>query len=334
MTGCAENSGVPSERRSFTSVIRFSAACAPSSSHVQTKSSKSNFAVLCGGSCAMDTCYGDSFAWPPSRRGWAEPFGGFCVIIPVMRRGTLVGLAMSAFTLASFTATAAAGGLPSRPIKVRVTLVQHRAVAGQAILGTVVLTNTTPRAITVGTCATDGWLAVGLSGRVDSYPFGHFMVGCAPTVRLAPGANRFSVTVITTYAGCVQPEPAGGSSPTPLVPWCALAGLPPLPGGRYVTKVDLVGLSGLTQRPNRVVLRLTSPKNPPSLAPCADRGAALPPVTVPNVDGMSSLAAASVLAKVCLNAGYSSPVGSSVISEMPVAGSEVPEHSTVTLATR
>ena len=267
--------------------------------------------------------------------GGPNPFGGFCVIIPVMRRRTLVGLAMSAFTLASFTATAAAGGLPSRPIKLRVTLVHHRVVAGQAIVGTVVLTNTTPRAITVDTCATDGWLAVGLSGRVDSYPFGHFMVACAPTVRLAPGPNRFPVTVITTYTGCVQPQPSGGSSPTPLVPWCTIAGLPPLPEGRYVTKVDIVGLSGLTQSPNRVVLRLTSPKNPPPLAPCADRpGAAVPSVAVPNVDGMNPLAAASVLAKVCLNAGYASPVGSSVISEAPAAGSTVAEHSTVTLTTR
>ncbi len=212
---------------------------------------------------------------------------------------------------------------------------QHAVVAGQAIRGTVVLTNTTTREITVGTCAEDGWLAVGLSGRVDSYPFGSLLVACASTVQLAPGANRFPVKVITTYAGCIQPQPAGGSSTTPLLPWCTVAGSPPLPEGRYATKVHIVGLAGLTQTPNRVVVRLKSVTNPPPLAPCADEpGAALPPVTVPNVVGMNSLAAASVLAKVCLNAGYASPVGSLVGSETPVMGSTVAEHSTVTLTTR
>jgi beta-lactam-binding protein with PASTA domain len=55
---------------------------------------------------------------------------------------------------------------------------------------------------------------------------------------------------------------------------------------------------------------------------------------VPNVVGTSSSAAALVLAKACLNAIYANPVGSPVISEAPVAGSNVSEHSTVTLTTR
>lgn len=57
-------------------------------------------------------------------------------------------------------------------------------------------------------------------------------------------------------------------------------------------------------------------------------------VTAPNVVGMNSLAAASKLATVCLNAGYASPVGSRVASQSPIAGSKVAEHSTVTLTTR
>jgi hypothetical protein len=247
-----------------------------------------------------------------------------------MSRGTrtLGGLALSIFIVGSFTVSATASGSPLRPIKVRVTLVQHRAVAGQAIRGTVVLTNTTARVVTVNSCASDGWLAVGLSGQVNSYPFGQLLGACPPTVRLAPGPNRFPVRVITTYAGCVQPQPAGGSQPTPSFPWCTVAGSPPLPEGRYATKVNIVGLSGLTQAPNRVVLQLKSPKKPPLLAPCADQpGIALPSVSVPNVDGMSSLVAASVLAKVCLNAGYASPVGNSVISQTPAGGAIV--HSTV-----
>ena len=253
----------------------------------------------------------------------------------MMRWGarTLLVLALSIFSVASFTA-AAASGSPPPPIKVQVILTQRAVVAGQAIQGTVVLTNTTTRAITVGTCAEDGWLAVGLSGRVDSYPFGSLLVACSSTVRLAPGANRFPVKVITTYAGCIQPQPAGDSHPTPLLPWCTVAGSPPLPKGRYVTKVHIVGLAGLTQTPNHVVVQLKSPRTPPPLAPCADEpGAPLPTVTVPNVVGMDSLAAASVLAKVCLNARYGSPVEGLVTSETPEVGSTVAEHSTVTLTT-
>ena len=248
---------------------------------------------------------------------------------------TLLFVVLSALVVASFTATEATAGSPSHPVKVRVIVGRHRVVAGHSIEGTVVLTNTTARQITVDTCAANGWLAVGLSGRVDSYPFAHTDIGCAPTVRLVPGINRFPVTVITTYASCTQPQPAGGSSPTPSTPTCTVAGPPPLPAGSYVTKVDVVGLGGLTQAPNRVVVHLSPPKNPPRLAPCADQPGSPPaPVTVPDVVGASSLGAALVLARACLNAGYASPVGSPVISETPIAGSKVPEHSTVILTTQ
>jgi PASTA domain len=267
----------------------------------------------------------------------ANPSHRTRVIIQVMRRGPGVatGLALCALFVTTLTAAAAASESTAAPIKVRLSLVQTRVVAGQRIKGSVVLTNTTNRVITVNTCAADGWLEVGLSGRVNSLPFGSLMMACPPSLRLRPGLNRFGVTVITTYAGCTQPQPDGSSSATPLMPWCTVAGQPPLPAGRYVTKVHLVGLTGLTSFPNQVVVHLTSPTNPPPVAPCADQpGIPQPSVSVPNVVGMNSLAAASLLAKVCLNAGYTSPVGSSVISESPAAGSNVPEHATVTLSTR
>jgi hypothetical protein len=246
---------------------------------------------------------------------------------------TLLLLVQSAFAVFSFS-TAATAGSPSHPVEVRLILAQHRVVAGRAIEGTVVLTNTTVRTITVDTCAANGWLAVGLSGHVNSYPFGHTEIECAPTVRLAPGPNRFPVTVITTYAVCTQPQPAGGSFPTPSVPTCTVAGLPPLPAGMYSTKVDIVGIAGVANAAH-VVVHLRAPKNPPPLAPCADQPGTTPPsVSVPNVVGASPLAAAAVFARACLNASYAGPTGSSVISESPIAGTEVPEHSTVTLTTR
>ena len=222
-------------------------------------------------------------------------------------------------------------------IKVHLSLAQHRVVAGQPIKGTVVLINTTTKERTVNTCAKDGWLAVGLSGHVNSYPFGSFEVKCAPSVRLAPGANRFPVTVLTTYAECSQPQP-GDSSVTP-EPICTVSdghvGPPLLPAGRYSTEVHLVGLGGLTNTPNRVVVHLEAPAKPPALAPCAVTPGTVPmKVTVPDVVGYSSSLAALALAKACLNASYADPVGTSVISESPAANSKVPEHSTVTLTTR
>ena len=110
------------------------------------------------------------------------------VIIVGMRKsaGALLGLTVSVLAMAMPMEAAAASGPSSQPIKVRVHLEQDRVIAGQPIIGVVVFTNTTRKAITVDQCATDGWLAVGLSGKVDSYPFGHFLIGCPPSVRLHP----------------------------------------------------------------------------------------------------------------------------------------------------
>jgi hypothetical protein len=246
-----------------------------------------------------------------------------------------IGLFAAALVLTNLAAPAAAGGSSPPPVTVRVILAQARTVAGRPLKGTVVLTNTTRTPITVATCAADGWLAVGLSGRVDSYPFAHYEIACAPTVHLAPGPNRLRVTVLTTYDTCTQPEPAGGAAPTPAAPTCTVNGLPPLPAGRYTTKVDLVGLDGLTQTPNDVTIDLSRPAHPPPLAPCADRpGTAPPTVVVPDVVGDNSFEAASLLARACLNAGYASPVGHVVTAASPAAGAHVPEHSTVELTTR
>ena len=64
------------------------------------------------------------------------------------------------------------------------------------------------------------------------------------------------------------------------------------------------------------------------------RAPLLPTVTVPDVVGLSSIVAAVPLASARLNTGYANPVGTHVIAESPVAGSKVPEHSTVILTTQ
>jgi len=180
---------------------------------------------------------------------------------------------------------------------------------------------------------------VGLTGRVDSDPFfGSLLITCPPSIRLVPGPNRFPVKVITTYGGCIQPQPSG-TAPSPIVPYCTAdkngTGAPPLPAGQYSTKFHVVGLDGMTQPPNRVVVTLDAPTQTPTLAPCAETPGTAPKlVTVPNVVGLSSPVAAFPLASGCLNAGYANPVGTQVISESPVAGSQVPEYSSVILTTR
>jgi len=223
------------------------------------------------------------------------------------------------------------------PVTVHITLAKHRVVSGNPIDGTVVFTNTTSRKIAVNACAIDGWLAVGLTGPVNSYPFGSLLVACPPTIRLAPGKNRFRVYVITTYVGCTQPQPSG--TPPSIWPICVEANgrvsPPPLPAGRYVTKLHVVGLARLTMRPNRVTVVLEAPAKAPALAPCAETpSTATMTATVPNVLGEGSLIAANAFAKACLNAGWANPVGTRVISESPPAGSTVPEYSTVTLGTQ
>jgi hypothetical protein len=226
----------------------------------------------------------------------------------------------------------------AHPVQVHLTLVAHRVVAGHPIRGTVVLTNTSDRTITVNTCAIDGWLAVGLSGHGMSPSFFHPAVRCDPTVRLTPGTSRVHVTVATRYPMCSQSEP-GGNVPSPSSPNCTVSNgnqvPPPLPAGRYSTVVQLVGLDGETQPANRVVVSLSAPAEPPAVAPCAVvPGTATPTVTVPNVVGLSSSLAALTLAHACLVTGYASPVGTRVTAEAPAAGSKVAEHSTVMLTTQ
>ncbi len=251
-----------------------------------------------------------------------------------VRRGVLVVPVL----LLGWSSAAAAQATPSPPVTVHLALATDHVTSGHRITGTVVLTNTSDRTITVDTCAVNGWLSVGLSGHGIAPSSAHTVVGCNPTVRLAHGAHRFRVTVITTYGGCAQAEPAGNPSQS-ILPCVMSSGSrispPPLPAGKYSAVVQLVGLDGDTRAQNRVVVTLAASKKPLVYPPCTDLpGHPIPTVTVPNVVGLSSSAAALSFAHACLNAGYASPVGTHVTAEAPVAGSTVAEHSTVILSTQ
>jgi hypothetical protein len=177
-------------------------------------------------------------------------------------RAVLVGTAL----LVGWVGVAGASGSSSAPIKVRVALRHSRVVAGQPIKGTVILTNTTSRTFTVESCAQNGWLQIGLKGRGYTYRAISTLIACPSSIRLVPGANRFPVTVLTTYESCLQP---GGESVTSL-PACTSTGPPPLAAGRYSTTVYIMGLPQMTGAPRPMsvtLLRPMEPKKSPSSVP-------------------------------------------------------------------
>jgi hypothetical protein len=180
-------------------------------------------------------------------------------------RAALIGIAL----LMGWGGVAAASGSSSAPIQVRVELHQSHVVAGPTIKGTVVLTNTTSRQITVESCAQNGWLQVGLKGRGYAYQASSTLIACPPSIRLEPGANRFPVTIFTTYEMCLQP---GGESITAM-PRCRPTGPPPLPAGRYSTTVFIMGLPHMTEGPRAITVTLLRPmaskKSPPIVPRCS-----------------------------------------------------------------
>jgi hypothetical protein len=141
-------------------------------------------------------------------------------------------------------------------ITIRVKLDRTRVVVGTPIKGTAVLTNESSKAILVQQCATDGWLAVGLANKKIGFSPAWALVRCAPSVVLKPGPNRFPLKVVTTYESCLQP---GGQS-TIFIPKCLSSDsssiLPPLPPGRYSTKVVTMGLPSNTAVSHSDTVRL------------------------------------------------------------------------------
>lgn len=177
----------------------------------------------------------------------------------ILRVLTILGLAAFVVTSALIPQTAGANGSAKdqAPITIRIKLDRTRVVAGTPIKGTAVITNPRSNGVLVKQCAIDGWLAVGLTNRTIHYSPAFPLVGCNPSVVLAPGRHRFPVTVVTTYESCLQP---GGQSTT-FVPKCLSTvvssnPLPPLPAGRYSAKVVTIGLPANTAVSNTVVVTL------------------------------------------------------------------------------
>jgi hypothetical protein len=144
---------------------------------------------------------------------------------------------------------------PAAPITVQLELARTTLTAGTPLKGVALFTNTTAHSITVDQCALDGWLAVGLVNEKISFEPVSPAIACAPSVRLAPGADRFKITIATIYLSCVPPSISEGSTSITCTPY----GPPPLPAGRYRTKIVVTGLPTTTQLPPPTTVTLLAP---------------------------------------------------------------------------
>jgi hypothetical protein len=165
------------------------------------------------------------------------------------RTDTLVGKVLHTIRRTSPTEVATRS-----PLNVRIAFDRIKAKAGTSIKAEAAFTNTTTEAITVETCAADGWLDVGLTGHGIVFAPAHIQIACLPTVQLPPGTTKYPVTVSTSYAGCAQP---GESISSQMIPDCLPSGPPPLPVGTYRTEVVTTGLPTDMSGPNVLTVTLT-----------------------------------------------------------------------------
>lgn len=152
--------------------------------------------------------------------------------------------------------TTSGPGLVRQPkVQVRITLDRTSVVRGTPIRGWAYLRNTTHKTVLVESCASDGWLFVGLSDSRIHYSAVVSSVACAPSVKLPPGVTRLPVVVSTRYQGCVMKKDQRGD------PVCVVLGPPALPAGHYTTTLEVIGLPKGWQHPTPT--RVTLLPEPP-----------------------------------------------------------------------
>jgi hypothetical protein len=155
---------------------------------------------------------------------------------------------------------AAGAARTARPsVTIRIELDRTRVPAGTTIKGVAVVTNTTHHGVSLETCAANPWLAVGLTDSKVVYVPASGLVGCSKKLILAPGSRRFPISVITTYDDCAQTTaPSAVAEPLCLESLGSSTRniMPPLPTGRYSTKVLTVGLFHNPFVLNRVLVTL------------------------------------------------------------------------------
>jgi hypothetical protein len=160
----------------------------------------------------------------------------------VTRKLWLLSVVALIAPLAGMGNAAASRPTSPSPIRITIALAHTRVIGGTSIKGEVVVTNTTPRSITVRTC-TDGWLQVGLVSKKIHFSSGLQSGMCQPPPVLHPGRNRFAVIVYTTYQTCGLGKHPPFGEPSPPCAITAWFGVPPLPSGKYAAKIFVYGLT-------------------------------------------------------------------------------------------
>lgn len=193
---------------------------------------------------------------------WVPPLGAASVVVIVaLTTALLVGAhhrRVANPASRSMTATAASVVAPATgPVVVRIQLERTSVIAGDPIHVQVDAINTTGKTIFFPrNCG--GGIPVFVGVGSVNVPFGHpAMALCLTAARpeLAPGDNRLSVTVETTYQSCTR-----GSGSTSTMPTCGSGThlMPALPAGDYLTKVYFDDLPAGSQLPNPVKVTLTA----------------------------------------------------------------------------
>ncbi len=144
------------------------------------------------------------------------------------------------------------GLIPAAPhITDRVVLAASTVHAGTTIEGTLVVTNGNSEPVNLTQeCEPD--FAVAINNAVIKQAPAFAAACSAQPLILHPGINRFPISVITTYFGCLQ---AGGSSESSM-PRCTASGAPALPAGSYHTVLYGSGNLSLPE-PASVTVTLT-----------------------------------------------------------------------------
>lgn len=137
--------------------------------------------------------------------------------------------------------------------------------AGGVIRGRWIFTDTTSSSVPVDACAEDIWDGVWLASTavpaISGEP-GTPEVACSPRVTLAPGVNRFPVTVRTSYPICSRAAGTGGTG----TPTCdpATGRPPPLPPGRYTTRFLIRGMPSGFREPSPLIVTLRPSRRLPA----------------------------------------------------------------------
>jgi hypothetical protein len=126
---------------------------------------------------------------------------------------------------------------------------------GQPIKGYITVFNETGRRILLSNTACDSWIGVGLTNAHVSYDLASGLVLCAGSY-LPEGTSRTSISVQTTYQQCSENRVGQADSPPCIGPD---NNMPPLPAGRYETKVETQNITTKIPAPAPIAVELTNP---------------------------------------------------------------------------